>query len=145
MPEQEARADFRFIVRDNEAAAARALQERNFVHAYFLIHALVESLLRLFLKDQGERTTFNDLISNYSRFLKEQRYPEPEFVDELTTFNQRRNRIVHQLWRRGFSLTNTQAEAAARAAVTLYGLFIEWLETFDPEITTIGFEYDDGA
>jgi len=27
----------------------------------------------------------------------------------------------------------------------MYGLFIEWIETFDPAITVLGFEYDDGA
>jgi len=55
------------------------------------------------------------------------------------------SRLVHQPWRRGFSFANTQAEPAAKAAVTMYGLFIEWIETFDPEITALGFEYDDGA
>jgi len=91
----EPRPDFSFIVRDNEAAAARALQERNFVHAYLLVHAVVESLLRVFLKDHRQRVTFDKLIEGYSRFLSEQDYPEPTFVKELTEFNQRRNRIVH--------------------------------------------------
>lgn len=141
----EPRPDFSFIVRDNEAAAARALQERNFVHAYLLVHAVVESLLRVFLKDHRQRVTFDKLIEGYSRFLSEQDYPEPTFVKELTEFNRRHSWCTIRLRRRGFSFTNREAEPAARAAVTMYGLFIEWIETFDPEITALGFEFDDGA
>lgn len=138
----ESRPDFSFIIRDNEVAAARALEEKNFVHAYLLVHALVESLLRMFMRDHNEKTTFHALVEAYRQFLREQEYPEPTFVQELTEFNRRRNRTTHQLWRKGFSFTNRQVEPAARAAVTMYGLFIEWLETFDPEITALGFEYD---
>ena len=140
----ESRPNFSFIVRDNEAAAAGALQDRNFVHAYLLVHALVESLLRVFLRDHRDKTTFHDLIEGYRRFLVERNQPEPTFVNELTEFNRRRNRLIHHLWRRGFSFTNAQAEPAARVAVMMYGLFIEWVETFDPGITALGFEYDDG-
>ena len=132
------------IVRDNEAAAARAIEEQNHLQAYFLVHTLVESLLRAFLQEDRE-VKFSSLIDGYKRFLAEQYYPAPTFVKELTEFNKRRNRIVHQLWRRGFSFTNKQAEPAARAAVTMYALLIEWLETFDPEIIKLGFEYDGGA
>jgi hypothetical protein len=138
----ESRPDVSFIVRDNETATARALEDRNFIHAYLLVHALVESLLRVFLKNHDENTTFHGLIEGYKQFLSEQEYPEPTFAKELTEFNRHRNRIIHQLWRKGFSFANTQAEPAARAAVIMYGLFVEWLETFDPEITTLGFEYD---
>ena len=141
----EPRRDFSFIVRDNEAAVARALQEGNFVQAYLLVHAVLESLLRVFLQDHREKMTFEGLIETYRRFLSEHDYPQPTFVKELTEFNRRRNRIVHELWRRGFSFTNSQAEPAAKAAVKMYGLFIEWIETFDSEITDLGFEYDDGA
>ncbi len=69
----EPRPDFSFIVRDNEAAAARALRERNFVHAYLLVHAVVESLLRVFLNDHRQRVTFGELIEGC--FLSEQHYP----------------------------------------------------------------------
>jgi len=141
----EPRPDFSFIIRDNESAAARALQEENFVYAYLLVHALVESLLRLFLRNHEEEKTFHGLIQEYKQFLLKQNYPEPTFLKELTKFNRRRNRIIHQLWRKGFSFTNKQTESAAKAAVLMYGLFIEWLETFDPEITTVGFEHDIGA
>lgn len=137
------RPDFSFIVRDNEAAAARALAEGEFIQAYLLVHALVESLLRIFLRVH-EEATFHALIERYREFLKEERQPEPTFVKELTEFNRRRNKIVHQLWRKGFSFTNRRTEPAARAAVTVYGLFIEWLETFDPEIKVAGFKYDEG-
>jgi len=138
------RPDFSFIVRDNEAAVAHALAAGEFIQAYLLVHALMESLLRVFLKVH-EETTFHALIERYKGFLLEQGQPEPTFVKELAEFNRRRNRIVHQLWRKGFSFTNRQVEPAASAAVMVYGLFIEWLETFDPEIKAAGFKYDEGV
>ena len=144
--EDQARPDFSIIIGDNEQAAAQALADGHFVSAYLLIHALVEALLRLFLRTSEEKdVTFNELIQKYRSYLEQERYPFPTFLDELTQFNRRRNRIVHQLWRKGHSFTNRQTESAARGAVTMYGLLIEWLETFDPEITEIGFRYDEGV
>ncbi|RJX30008.1 MAG: hypothetical protein C4525_13270 [Desulfarculus sp.] len=137
------RPDFSFIIRDNEAAVARALAAGEFIQAYLLVHALMESLLRVFLR-VNEETTFHALIERYKEFLLEEGQTKPTFAKELTEFNRRRNRIVHQLWRKGFSFTNKQVEPAARAAVMVYGLFIEWLETFDPEIKEAGFKYHDG-
>lgn len=143
---EEARPDFSLIVSDNEQAAAQALARGDFVQAYLLVHALIEALLRLFLRiPDGEDLSFNDLIHKYRAYLEKAHYPIPTFIDELTQFNRRRNQIVHQLWRKGLSFTNRQTEAAARAAVMMYRLFIEWLDTFDPEITQIGFRYDDGV
>jgi len=142
----QARPDFSIIIKDNEQAVAQALDDGHFVQAYLLVHALVEALLRLFLRvPEEDRSSFNDLIEKYRSYLHEQHYPIPTFIDELTQFNRRRNRIVHQLWRKGHSFTNRQAEPAARGAVMMYGLFIEWLETFDPEITQIGFRYDESV
>ena len=116
------------------------------MQAFLLVHALIEALLRLFLNiPDGKDISFNELIHKYRAYLGEANYPIPTFMDELTQFNQRRNRVVHKLWRKGFSFTNRQTEDAARMAVIMYGLFIEWLETFDPEITRMGFRYDDGV
>lgn len=144
--ENQARPDFSIIIKDNEQAAAQALAEGHFVQVYLLVHALVEALLRIFLSvPQEEDVSFHNLIQKYRSYLHEKGYPFPTFIDELTQFNRRRNRVVHQLWRKGHSFTNRQAEPAVRAAVMMYGLFIEWLETFDPEITQIGFRYDDGV
>ncbi len=140
----DARPDFSVIINDNEAAAARALKSGDYVHAYLLIHALMESLLRIFL-GVHENATFDALIKRYEQFLKEQGQTESTFVQDLTEFNRRRNRIVHHLWRKGYSFTNRQAAAAASAAVITYGLFIEWLETFDPDIKAAGFRYDEGV
>lgn len=138
------RPDFSLAIRDNEEAAAKALADGNFLYAFLLVHTLMETLLRVFLNDQRERVRFAELVEADRRFLADQRYVEPTFVDDLTKFNERRNRIMHQLWRRGFSYTNKQAEDAARAAVVVYGLFIEFLETFDLEITELGFKYYGG-
>jgi len=144
--ENQARPDFSIIIKDNEQAAAQALADGHFVQAYLLVHALVEALLRIFLRvPQEEDVSFHNLIQKYRSYLDEEGYPFPTFIDELTQFNRRRNRVIHQLWRKGHSFTNRQAEPGARGAVMMYGLLIEWLETFDPEITQIGFRYDEGV
>jgi hypothetical protein len=141
--EDESRPDFSFVVHDNEAAVAQALAAGDFVKAYLLVHALVEALLRLFLRTpQGSDLSFAGLIKAYRVHLDDENYPNPEFVDELTKFNKRRNPMIHELWKKGYSFTNRHAEPAAAAALVLYGLLIEWLETFDDEITDIGFRYD---
>jgi len=144
--DDKARPDFSTIIRDNEQAAAQALADGHFVQAYLLVHALIEALLRLFLRISEEKNvSFDNLIQKYRSYLEEEHYSFPTFIDELTQFNRRRNRIVHQLWRKGHSFTNRKTEPAARGAVMIYGLLIEWLETFDPEITQIGFQYDEGV
>ena len=136
------RPDYSFIVRDNEKAAVRAITDGRYLEAFLLLHALIESLLRVFLGLEEGKLTFDKLIDRYTAFLDEQKYPYPTFVAKLRQFNRRRNRIVHDLRRKGYTYTNRQTQEAVSAAQLLYGLFIEWLETFDPEITQVGFEYD---
>lgn len=137
------RPNYSIIIKDNEKAVAEALAEGNFLQAYLLVHARIEALLRLFLHiPEDKDLSFAKIIENYQCYLEHEHYPYLTFTDELTKFNRRRNRIVHQLWRKGYSFTNRQTEPAARSAITMYGLFIEWLETFDSEITQIGFRYD---
>lgn len=139
-----ARPNYSIIITDNERAAAEALAAGNFVHTYLLVHALIEALLRLFLRIlEDTDVSFANLVQEYRSYLEQNHYPFPTFIYELTQFNRRRNRIVHQLWRRGHSFTNRQTEPTARAAVMMYGLLIEWLETFDSEITQIGFRYNE--
>ena len=134
------------IIKDNEQAAAEALAAGNFLQTYLLVHALIEALLRLFLRmPEDKDVSFANLVQEYRSYLERQHYPFPTLIGELTQFNRRRNRIVHQLWRKGHSFTNRQTEPAARAAVMMYGLLIEWLETFDSEITHIGFRYDESV
>lgn len=144
--ETRARTDLSNIIKDNEQAIAQSMFEGHHLQAYLLIHALVEALLRVFLRVPEEKElTFDRLIHMYRSYLNQERHQFPTFIDELTQFNRRRNQIVHRLWRTGQSFTNLQTEVAARAAVQMYGLFIEWLETFDPEISQIGFKYDEGS
>ena len=135
------KSDFSVIIDDNEKAARDAFERGDYLQAFLLIHSLMESLLRLFLNEADQEVKFSLLIKKYDQFLDEQNYPVKTLVKELTEFNRRRNRIVHQLWQKGFSYTNRQAETAANAALILYGLAIEFLETWDPEITRLGFEY----
>ncbi len=122
------------------------MADGNFIQAYLLIHALIEALLRLFLQiPEQDRKSFSSLIQSYRSHMQEKEYPIPTFMDELTQFNKRRNRIVHQLWRKGYSDTNQNTEEAARMAVLMYGLFIEWVQTFDSGIEGYGFDNDGGT
>jgi hypothetical protein len=127
------------IVSDNEEAAQAALGRGDYLQAFLLVHVLVEALLRAFLLEEKERTTFNELIKKYAVSLEKRSPTIRTFVDELTHFNQRRNRIVHSLWVKGYSHTNKQVEEAAFAAVAMYSLFIEFLLTYDSDLASKGF------
>ena len=131
----------RAIILDNEAAAQAAYQRGDYVSCFLLIHALIEALLRIFLS-KSDKENFTDLIKAYKKYLLQEGQTGQTFIKELTEFNKRRNRIVHQLWEKGYTATNTKLAPACQAYFQLYGLFIEWLETFDPEITDYGFEYE---
>lgn len=128
------------VVFDNGVTALRAYKQGEYVQAFLLWHALTESLLRTFLGFDDQQIRFSQLIDRYRVFLECEGYPRPEFVSDLQEFNRRRNRIVHQLWHKGYSTTNRQAESAACAAMLTYGLFIEWLSTFDDSIAAYGFQ-----
>jgi len=134
------RLSFKKIVNDNEQAIARALADGRNIEAYLLYHALFESLLRLFLKAEDDKIRFTDLILRYKDTLKLRGQAKPVFVDELTKFNQRRNRIIHKLWQQGYTATNENTKDAVAGAGLIYGLFIEWIETFDSGIAEAGFE-----
>lgn len=133
--------DFQAIVRDNENAVRSALDRADYVRAFLVVHILIESLLRVFLKETDDEVKFSTLINKYVQYLDQNQYPYNTFVKELREFNGRRNRIIHNLWKKGYSFTNRQAKNAASASVTMYGLFIEWLETFEPDIEQKGFFY----
>jgi hypothetical protein len=127
------------IVKENENVARRAYEQGDFVLCFLLSHSLIESLLRAFLGQIGNES-FNNLIVAYEDLMTLQGQVGSVFVKELTEFNRRRNRIIHHLWKNGYSATNEKLEPACRSAFIVFGLLIEWLETFDPEITESGFE-----
>ena len=129
------------IVNENESVARRAYEQGDFVLCFLLSHSLIESLLRAFLERTGKES-FNDLIIAYENFIKSEGQTVSVFVNELTEFNRRRNRVIHQLWKIGYSATNEKLESVCQSAFILFGLLIEWLETFDPEITETGFEFE---
>ena len=131
----------RKIVADIETAIQAAYQRGDYLSCYLLTHSLIESLLRAFLSKNG-RESFYDLVVAYGKYLEDEGQQNATFVDDLTEFNRRRNRVVHQLWKEGYTTTNAKLELACNAAFLMCGLFIEWLETFDPEITDFGFEYE---
>ncbi len=135
------RPDFTLIIQDNEKAAREAFDRGDYLQAFLLIHTLLDSLLRLFLKETEEEIKFSMLVRKYEQFLEDQNYSVKTLVKELTELNRRRNRIIHQLWRKGYSYTNRQSRDAANTALITYGLAIEFLETWEPEITRVGFKY----
>jgi len=129
------------VVAENEAVAREAYEWGDFIFCFLLIHTLIEALLRTFLGRTG-KDRFADLIDAYKNYLKEEKQPEPVFVDELIQFNRRRNQLVHGLWKNGYAETNKKLEPSCRAAFIMFGLLIEWFETFDTEITESGFSYE---
>lgn len=129
------------VVAENEAVAREAYEWGDFIFCFLLIHTLIEALLRTFLGRTG-KNRFVDLIDAYKNYLKEEKQPEPVFVDELIQFNRRRNQLVHGLWKIGYAETNKKLEPSCRAAFIMFGLLIEWFETFDTEITESGFSYE---
>ena len=138
-------SDFSLIIDDNERAVRAALDRGDNIQAFLLVHSLVESLLRIFLGEHRKDLTFSNLIKSYENFLEEHGSGVSTFVEELTQFNRRRNRIVHELWRKGCTYTNHEAKDAATTAIIMYGLFIEFLQTYDPELSNKGFKYDEGS
>ncbi len=129
---------FSFIVQDNEKSAQKTFDQGDYVLSILLIHSLIESILRVFFSIDDKKR-FSELIKIYSDFLEKEIPGSTTFVEELTQFNRRRNRIVHQLWQKGYTFTNKRAKNAAYGAIFLYGLFIEFLQTFDSDLERKGF------
>lgn len=99
-----ASVDFSLIVSDNEKTVRAALDRGDYVQAFLLVRVLIEPLLRTFLRTADSNATFTELIQEYKRFLEQQSPGIATFIEELTLFNRRRNRIVHELWRKGLHL-----------------------------------------
>ena len=91
-------SDFSLIINDNERAVRAALDRGDNIQAFLLVHSLVESLLRIFLGEHKKEVAFSKLIQKYENILKNNSPGVSTFVKELTQFNRRRNRIIHELW-----------------------------------------------
>lgn len=126
------------IIQDNESCLQLALEREDYVSAFLLAHALVESLLRAFLSLET-KIRFDNLIEKLQVFFEKEVPGTKSFIEELRQFNRRRNRIVHNLWAKGFTFTNRETREAAIAAVITYSLLIEFLQTFDPDLDKMGF------
>lgn len=131
--------DWSLIVQDNEQTAQKALEREDYVSAFLLIHALVESILRIFLSINGNKA-FSLLIKKFEAFLGSNTSGKTTFVKELKEFNRRRNRIIHQLWQKGYTFTNLETKDTAIGALLMYSLLIEFVETFDSELESAGFK-----
>jgi hypothetical protein len=132
------------VIHDNEAAARAAFDRGDYVLCFLLEHARVESLLRTHLNNWRPRVRFEELVAAYIALQKSEGQPGDDFVEDLIGFNRRRNSVVHRLSSVGYSKTNRgqNLRAVCQAAMMMYGLFIEWLETFDPDVCCAGFHYD---
>ena len=132
----------RSTIKDNEGAVARALQQGNYVLSYLIVHSLIELLLRKFLcVPQEEEYDFADLVKSYKEHMLSRHHANALFENELTHFNLRKHRFSAQIRERGFSAVNEQTRDQAATAVKVYGLLIEYLETFDANIREMGFDY----
>ncbi|GMQ89581.1 MAG: hypothetical protein BMS9Abin09_1083 [Gammaproteobacteria bacterium] len=120
-------------VRENEAELQRALEAGGYVQVVMLSHALIESYLREFLGEKEDEVKFSYLIKRYRKYLDSIKYPIPTFVEDLTQFNRRRNRVVHQLWKKGYKRINEDLKDVAGYAQLTYALYVQWLLTFDPD------------
>ncbi len=92
--------DFSLIVQDNETAARSALDHGEYVQAFLLVHTLIESLLRIFLRETSKEVRFKTLIDKYVQYLDQKQYPHKTFVKQLRELNKVRNQIVHNLWKK---------------------------------------------
>ncbi len=120
-------------VQENEAELQRSMESGGYVQVVLLSHTLIESYLREFLGEKKEEVRFSYLIARYQKYLDGIKYPTPTFVEELTQLNRRRNRVVHQLWRKGYKRTNEDLKDVAGYAQLTYALYVQWLLTFDPD------------
>ena len=134
--------NFGFIVNDNEHGVKKAFDREDYLQAFLLIHTLMESLLRAFLNVTDDNFKFQQLIRKYKEFLNEENPGDKNFVNELTEFNRRRNRIIHSLWKKGYTYTNRQAKDASFVAHLIYGLFIDYLTTYNENLEEHGFHYN---
>lgn len=130
------------IIRENENAARDAFDKGDYVICFLLIHSLIESLLRTFLGITRD-ITFNNLIKSFDKLMKNESQTESTFINELTELNRRRNRVIHQLWKKGYSLTNVKLKETCQISIIVFGLLIEWISTFNSEIDESGFDYEE--
>lgn len=64
--------NFASVVGDNEEAVQAALRRKDYVQAFLLLHALIESLLRIFLGIHDDNVKFVKLIQKYKEFLEKE-------------------------------------------------------------------------
>lgn len=72
-----------WIVQDNENSLQRALEREDYVLAFLLAHALVESLLRTFLSVEKKIVSFDDLIKDFQIKMKKEAPGTTSFIQEL--------------------------------------------------------------
>ena len=129
------------IISENENAARDAFNRGDYVICFLLIHSLIESLLRAFLGKTGEET-FNNLIKSFNKLMKSEGQNQSTFINELSELNRRRNRVIHELWAKGYSVTNENLKNVCQVSFMVFGLLIDWISTFNPEIIESGFDYE---
>ena len=96
-------------------------------------------LYGIFLKIPfGKDLKFSELIDKLQVFLTTESYEQPEeypgeLTENLKIFNKMRNKLIHNLWKYGYSELNKKSKRAAQQAFLKYNLEVEYLATFDEE------------
>jgi len=117
-------------IKDNIQAADNSFNERNYLFTFLLNYSLCESVLRIALNCHKKSASFKELIELYEKYLKDRNYPYNTFNRELRAMNSRRNRIVHDLWKYGYSKINKNSKGSAQMSSIVFSLLLEWFETF---------------
>ena len=131
-------------IEDLENKAVEFFEQREFLVSFLLFHTLTEALLRAFLRKGDKETRFSNLVKDLESFLCTPPYAQPRgsvqrTIKQLTEYNQFRNRIIHNLWKHGYSRWNILCKEAARQAYIIYLLTAEYLETFSDELNKYHF------
>lgn len=127
------------IVKDLEIQAYRFWKKGDCYVAYLIFHSLIEGALRDFLNICPDtELRFCDLIDRLAKFLETPPYTQPKdpvhrTIDRLTKFNRARNKLVHNLWRYGYSQLNQKSKRLSQQAFVTYVLEVEYLGTFNED------------
>jgi len=127
------------IIQDLEKQAYKYWKNGDYYISFLLFHSLLEGALRDFLKIPFDKDLkFSELIDKLQIFLTTEPYKQPEeqpgeLTENLKKFNKARNKLIHNLWKYGYSDLNKKSKRLAQKAFITYNLELEYLATFDEE------------
>jgi len=127
------------IVKDLESQAYKFWIRGDYYISYLIFYSLIEGALRDFLEVSSDADVrLCDLISRLEEFLETPPYTQlkssiKNTIENLTRFRKHRNKLVHDLWRYGYSELNQKSKQLAQKAFMTYLLDTEYLGTFNEE------------